>query len=65
MTYLTRPQTLLLMLAIALLLGGSYAYVSYAMASSVTTPDRSVADEHPNDYGLPYEDVMFSPRGDE
>ncbi len=65
MTYLTRPRTLLLMLAIALLLAGAYAYVSYSMASSVTTPDRSMADEHPIDYGLPYEDVTFSPRGDE
>ncbi len=65
MTYLNRPRTLLLILAIGLLLAGAYAYVSYSMASSVTTPNRSMADEHPDDYGLPYEDVTFSPRGDE
>ena len=31
----------------------------------MTTPDRSSLDGHPDEYGLPYEDVTFSPRGDE
>lgn len=48
-----------------LLLAIGYAYVSYAMASGVTTPDRSSPEEHPEDYSLPYTDVAFSPRGDE
>ena len=52
-------------LAVLLLLAGCYAYVSYAMASGVTTPDKSSLDGHPDEYGLPYEEVAFSPRGDE
>ena len=55
----------LTVLAAMLLLAGFYAYVSYAMASGVTTPDRSPLDGHPDEYGLPYEEVAFSPRGDE
>lgn len=54
-----------LVLLLILLLAGCYAYVSCAMASGVTSPDRSPLDGHPEEYGLPYEDVTFSPRGDE
>lgn len=57
-------RLLLLALGTALLLVGAYGYVSCSMASSVTTPDRSMAEEHPDQYGLPYEDVTFPPRGD-
>ena len=64
MTHLTMSRALLFVLAIALLLTGVYAYVSYAMASSVTTPDRSVADQYPEQFGLHYEEVTFPPRGD-
>ena len=52
-------------LAVVLVLAGCYAYVSYAMASGVTTPDRKPLDGHPREHGLPYEDVEFPPRGDE
>ena len=52
-------------LPILLLLFGFYSYVSCAMASGVTTSDRSSLDGNPGDYGLPYEDVAFSPRGNE
>ncbi len=52
-------------LAIILLLAGCYACVSYAMASGVTSPDRSPLEGHPDAYGLPSEDVAFSPRGGE
>lgn len=64
-TRLSSLSVLPLGLAIVLLLAGGYAYVSYAMASGVTTPDRNPLDEHPEAYGLPYEDVAFSPRGGE
>ena len=60
-----RPRALGLGLSGILLLAGCYAYVSYAMASGVTTLDRSPLDGHPGEYGLPFEDVTFSPRGDE
>ncbi len=62
---LARSRALRLGLPVILLLAGCYAYVSYAMASGVTAPDRSPLNGHPNEYGLPYEDVAFSPRGDE
>ena len=52
-------------LALLLLLTVGYAYVSYAMASGVTTPSVSPLDANPEEYGLPYEEVSFSPRGDE
>ena len=52
-------------LPVVLLLSGCYAYVSYAMASGVTTSDRSSLEGDPGEYGLPYEEVTFSPRGDE
>ena len=48
-----------------LLLAGCYAYVSYAMASGVTTLGRSSLDRHLTEYGLPYKNVAFYPRGDE
>ena len=64
-TWLTGSRVLRWGLPVVLLLAGCYAYVSYAMASGVTTPDRSSLDGHPDEYGLPYEDVTFSPRGDE
>ncbi len=62
---LGRQRALRLGLPLILLLVGCYVYVSYAMASGVTTPDRARLDGHPSEYGLPYEDVMFAPRGDE
>ncbi len=52
-------------LAVLLVLAGCYAYISYAMASGVTATDKSPLDGHPAEYGLPYEDVAFSPRGNE
>ena len=52
-------------LPIVLLLVGFYGYVSYSMASGVTKVDRSPLEGHPTEYGLPYENVAFSPRGDE
>ncbi len=52
-------------LAVVLVLAGCYAYISFAMASGVTTPDKTPLDGHPREYGLPYEDVAFSPRGGE
>ena len=52
-------------LPVVLLLSGCYVYVSYAMASGVTTSDRSSLEGNPGEYGLPYRDVAFSPRGDE
>ena len=48
-----------------LVLAGCYAYVAYAMAAGVTTPDRSSLEGHPNEYGLPHTDVAFPPRGPE
>ncbi len=64
-TSLTSSRVLRWGLLVVLLLGGCYAYVSYAMASGVTTLNRSSLDGHPEDYGLPYEEVAFAPRGDE
>ncbi len=63
---LTRSRALRWGLPILLLLlVGFYGYVSYSMASGVTKLDRSPLEEHPTEYGLPYENVAFSPRGDE
>ena len=62
---LASSRALRLGLPLILLLAGCYAYVSYAMASGVTSPDRSALGGHPEEYGLPYEDVAFPPRGDE
>ena len=63
--WLTRSRVVWWGLPIVVLLMGCYGYVSYAMASGVTTVNRSSLDEHPTEYGLPYENVVFSPRGDE
>lgn len=62
---LTRSRALRWGLPIVLLLAAFYGYVSYSMASGVTKLDRSALEEHPAEYGLPYENVTFSPRGDE
>ena len=62
---LTRSQIVRFGLPIVLLLVGFYGYVSYSMASGVTKLDRSPLEGHPTEYGLPYENVSFSPRGDE
>ena len=62
---LTGSRALRWGLPIVLLLVGFYGYVSYSMASGVTKVDRSPLEEHPTEYGLPYENVAFSPRGDE
>ena len=63
---LTRSRALRWGLPIVLLLlVGFYGYVSYSMASGVTKLDRSPLEGHPTEYGLPYENVAFSPRGDE
>ncbi len=64
-TRLTGSRVVRWGLPIVLLFVGFYCYVSYSMASGVTTLDRSALDGHPNEYGLPYENVAFSPRGDE
>ena len=64
-TRLTDSRVVRWSLPIVLLLVGFYGYVSYSMASGVTTLDRSPLDGHPAEYGLPYENVAFSPRGDE
>ena len=64
-TRLTGSRALRWGLSIVLLLVvGFYGYVSYSMASGVTKLDRSPLDGHPTEYGLPYENVAFSPRGD-
>ncbi len=52
-------------LPVALLLAAFYVYVSYAMASGVTSLERTPLEGHPTEYGLPYENVAFSPRGEE
>ena len=62
---LCRSRLLRWGLPVVLLLAIGYAYVSYAMAAGVTTPDRSSSEEHPTDYGLPYADLAFAPRGGE
>ena len=62
---LTRSRIVRWGLPIVLLLVGFYGYVSYSMASGVTKLDRSPLEGHPTEYGLPYENVAFSPRGDE
>ena len=62
---LTGSRALRWGLPIVLLLVGFYGYVSYSMASGVTKVDRSPLEENPTEYGLPYENVAFSPRGDE
>ena len=62
---LTGSRVLRWGLPIVLLLVGFYGYVSYSMASGVTKVDRSPLEGHPTEYGLPYENVAFSPRGDE
>ena len=49
-------------LLVVLLLAGCYAYISYAMASGVTTLNRSALAGHPDEYGLLYQDVTFPPR---
>ena len=64
-TWLTGSRTPRWGLPVVLLLASCYAYVSYAMASGVTTLDRSSLDGHPTEYGLPYKNVAFYPRGDE
>ena len=64
-TRLTGSRVVLWGLPIVLLLVGFYGYVSYSMASGVTKLDRSPLEGHPTEYGLPYENVTFSPRGDE
>ena len=61
----TRSRALRWGLPIVLLLVGFYGYVSYSMASGVTQLERSPLEGHPTEYGLPYENVTFSPRGDE
>ncbi len=63
--WLTRSRIVRWGLPIALLLAGFYGYVSYSMASGVTELDRTPLEGHPTEYGLPYENVAFSPRGDE
>ena len=62
---LTRSRVVRWALPILLLLAVFYGYVSYAMASGVTAVERSSLEGHPTEYGLPYEDVAFSPRGDQ
>lgn len=62
---LTGSRALRWGLPIVLLLVGFYGYVSYSMASGVTKLDRTPLEGHPTEYGLPYENVAFSPRGDE
>ena len=64
-TWLTGSRALHWGLSALLLLAGCYAYIAYAMASGVTTLDRSSLDGNPDVYDLPYRDVAFSPRGDE
>lgn len=64
-TRLTGSRALRWVLPIVLLLVGFYGYVSYSMASGVTKLDISPLEGHPTEYGLPYENVTFSPRGDE
>ena len=64
-TRLTRSRIVRFGLPVVLLLVGFYGYVSYSMASGVTKLDRTPLEGHPNEYGLPYENVAFSPRGDE
>ena len=63
--HLTGSQALRWGLPVVLLLVIFYGYVSYSMASGVTKLDRSPLEGHPTEYGLPYENVAFSPRGDE
>ena len=53
------------LLIAAMLASVGYIYIAYAMASGVTTSNRSAIEERPEDYDLPYEDVTFSPRGSE
>lgn len=62
---LTGSRALRWGLPIVLLLLAFYGYVSYSMASGVTKLDRTPLEGHPTEYGLPYEDVTFSPRGNE
>ena len=62
---LTSSRALRWGLPVVLLLVVFYGYVSYSMASGVTKLDRSPLEGHPTEYGLPYENVTFSPRGDE
>ena len=62
---LTGSRALRWGLPVVLLLVVFYGYVSYSMASGVTKLDRSPLEGHPTEYGLPYENVAFSPRGDE
>ena len=62
---LTGSRALRWGLPIVLLLVAFYGYVSYSMASGVTKLDRSALEGHPTEYGLPYENVTFSPRGNE
>ena len=64
-TWLTGSRALHWGLSALLLLAGCYAYIAHAMASGVTTLDRSSLDGNPDVYDLPYRDVAFSPRGDE
>ena len=64
-TRLTGSRALRWGLPIVLLLVGFYGYVSYSMASGVTKLERTPLEGHPTEYGLPYENVTFSPRGDE
>ena len=64
-TWLPRSRAVRWGLPIVLLLVGFYGYVSYSMASGVTKLDRSPLEGHPTEYGLSYENVAFSPRGDE
>lgn len=52
-------------LALAILLVLAYTGISYFIASGVTRAERVDFEDHPNDYGLQYEDVEFvSRKGD-
>ena len=50
--------------AMAVLLAVVYCGASYAIASQVATSERNEQEAFPEEYGLPYEEVEFTSRGD-
>ena len=51
-------------LAVAVLLAVAYFGVSHVIASQVATSEHKEQEGHPEDYGLPYEEVEFTSRTD-
>ena len=57
-----RPRLRIAIVVILTVLVVLYGLISFYMARGVTTSERNPQEDHPRNYGLPVEDVEFSPR---